>query len=747
MVVDILSELIFYFLNQGKEIMKKNVKSTPHFRLKKMSLVLAASSLVGISQLYPMAVSAEQRESEKVNESGSVDLEVVTIEGHAQYNNLPEVYAGGQVAQGARLGLLGNVDMMDSPFNVTAYTSAIMEDQQSKTVADVLRNDASVRFTTSDGHNAENFTIRGLDLNSYDLAFNGMYNILPATHVPIQFLERVEVFRGPAAMLSGISPQGGIAGVINLVPKRATDEPITRLSASYESDARFGTGLDVGRRFGENNEFGVRFNSYVADGETTLDEQDKEEQLYSLGLDYQADNWRVELDLYHSIQNQNDGSPLMVGFSNLGYALSASDATTNALKGTYADQVTNGFAVRGEYDLNDTWTTWASLGGSKYKYEGFINGTRAIVANANGDTINTQTYHQKGYRSGLSTEMGMRGKFSTGALDHELTLSVSALQTRTGNAPVSRSSTYSTNIYNPILPTIADRPTGPVEKGRDDTYSSYNVIDTVSALNDRVMVTLGGRLQRVRQSLASPIAYDEDAFTPLFGLVLKPWGESLSFYGNYIEGLSPGATASVSYDNAYEALAPYESKQSEVGVKWDLGNFTNTLSLFRIEVPAFGSVNGTNVFGQNGDQVNRGLEWNGFGQVTPTIRVLGGASYTRAKVSSSGADTTNAYGVPRWTANLGAEWDTSWIEGMTLTSRVTYTGSQYLNSSNDMKIPSWTTLDIGARYVTSVSGNELTLRAGVDNVFNREYWSGVYNDGYTTWGSPRTVTISATVDF
>jgi iron complex outermembrane receptor protein len=727
--------------------MKKNTKSKPQFRLKKMSLILAASSLASVVQLFPVTVNAEERDSEKINADGSLDLDVVTIEGHAQYNNLPEVYAGGQVARGARLGLLGNVDVMDTPFNVTSYTSAIMEDQQSKTVADVLQNDASVRFTTSDNHNSENFTIRGLDLNSYDLAFNGMYNVLPATHVPTQFLERVEVFRGPAAMLSGISPQGGIAGVINLVPKRASDEPITRLSASYESDARFGTGLDVGRRFGENNEFGVRFNSYVADGETTLDDQEKEEQLYAVGLDYQADVWRVELDLYHSIQNQNDGSPLMVGFGSLGHVLSASDATTNLLKGTYADQVTNGFAFRGEYDLNDTWTTWASLGGSKYKYEGFINGTRVIVANDNGDTVNTQTYHQKGYRSGLSTEIGVRGAFSTGALDHELSLSLSALQTRTGLAPVSRSSTYSTNIYNPILPTIADKPTDPVQKNRDDTYTSYNLIDTVSAMNDRVLVTLGGRLQRVRQSFASPTAYDEDALTPMLGLVLKPWGESISIYGNYIEGLSPGATVSVSYDNAYEALAPYESKQSEVGVKWDQGSFTNTVSLFRIEVPAFGSVNGTNVFGQNGDQVNSGFEWNTFGQVTSTVRVLGGASYTRAKVSSTGSETTNAYGVPRWTANLGAEWDTPWVEGLTLSSRVTYTGSQYLNSSNDMKIPTWTRVDIGARYVSSVAGKDLTLRAGVDNLFNREYWSGVYNDGYTTWGSSRAVSVSASVDF
>ncbi len=66
--------------------------------------------------------------------------------------DLPAAYAGGQVARGARLGLLGNQDVMDVPFNITSYTAQLIEDQGAKTVADVLNNDPSVRFTTSGSH-------------------------------------------------------------------------------------------------------------------------------------------------------------------------------------------------------------------------------------------------------------------------------------------------------------------------------------------------------------------------------------------------------------------------------------------------------------------------------------------------------------------------------------------------------------------------------------------------------------------
>lgn len=136
-------------------------------------------------------------------------------------SDLPEAYSGGQVATGARLGLLGDTQIMDTPFNITSYTAQTIENQQSGTVGAVLRNDPSIRFSTGEGHAYENFMIRGFSLDSAELALNGLYGMAPDGHVPTEFLDRVEVLKGPGALLSGMAPSGGVGGVINLVPKRA----------------------------------------------------------------------------------------------------------------------------------------------------------------------------------------------------------------------------------------------------------------------------------------------------------------------------------------------------------------------------------------------------------------------------------------------------------------------------------------------------------------------------------------------
>jgi len=110
----------------------------------------------------------------------------------ASAGGLPAEYAGGQVARGARLGLLGNVDQMNAPFSSTAYTQALIQDQQARSVADVLQNDPTVRVARGFGNYQELYMIRGFPVNSDDLAYNGLYGLLPRQFVATELLERVE---------------------------------------------------------------------------------------------------------------------------------------------------------------------------------------------------------------------------------------------------------------------------------------------------------------------------------------------------------------------------------------------------------------------------------------------------------------------------------------------------------------------------------------------------------------------------
>lgn len=182
-------------------------------------------------------------------------------------------FAGGQVAQGARLGMLGNTSTMKSPFNVTSYTDKFIRDQQAATGADALILDPSVRSTHPTGGIVDSFNIRGFPINegnNGEFAFEGLYGIAPSYRIFTEYVERIEVLKGPSAALSGIAPNGGVGGVINVVPKRA-GEDLTRLTASYGSTSRFGGHWDVARRYGESRQWGVRASGGVTGGNTPID--------------------------------------------------------------------------------------------------------------------------------------------------------------------------------------------------------------------------------------------------------------------------------------------------------------------------------------------------------------------------------------------------------------------------------------------------------------------------------------------
>ncbi|MGN6658638.1 MAG: TonB-dependent receptor plug domain-containing protein, partial [Achromobacter mucicolens] len=228
-------------------------------------------------------------------------LPAVTVAGTGvSPSALPAEFAGGQVSRGARLGLMGNRDVMDTPFNVTSYTSELLANRQAVTLADALTVEPSVRFTGQIGGVTDSFYIRGFPIgegNLGEIAFDGVYGVAPNYHVFTDYIERVEVLKGPAALLYGMSPNSGVGGVINMVPKRALPEDLTRVSADYVGDSQFGARVDLSRRFGDAGEWGVRVNGMQRQGDTPLDNMSSRTTIGALSLDYQGERLRASLDL------------------------------------------------------------------------------------------------------------------------------------------------------------------------------------------------------------------------------------------------------------------------------------------------------------------------------------------------------------------------------------------------------------------------------------------------------------------
>lgn len=662
-------------------------------------------------------------------------------------------FAGGQVAQGARLGLLGNTSTMKSPFNATSYTDKFIRDQQAATGADALILDPSVRSSHPTGGVVDSFNIRGFPINegnNGEFAFEGLYGIAPSYRIFTDYVERIEVLKGPSAALSGMAPNGGVGGVINIVPKRA-EEDLTRLTASYGSTARFGGHWDVARRYGDGKEWGVRASGSVRGGDTPIDRQSEATGVGSLALDYRGERFRSWL--YLITQTDRFDAPSRPFLMAPGLQVpKAPDGRLNVTQPWEWSHITDQSALlKTEYDVSDQVTLFADVGGSRTNVERFF-GLPTIV-NANGNTTSTPQFF------GLSIDRstydgGVRARFDTGFVHHAVAFQASvyhdALHRRlTNGSPVT------SNIYNPtVAPTqfaneISDRP-----RLSDSELTGLSIADTLSVLDERVLLTLGVRRQGIEaHNYASNVgtltsSYDKSAVTPVVGLVVRPV-ENVSLYANYVEGLARGDVAPVQpgVSNGGEVLQPYVAKQYEAGVKVDFGRIATTFSAFQIS-KASGELSAGR-FAATAEQQVRGLELNVYGELMPDVRVLGGVSLldgtlTKTAVAANVGHTP--IGVPNIQANIGMEWDLPWMRELTLNGAVIYTGRQFIDTANKQPIPEWTRLDLGARYTTAINGRKTVFRANIQNVTGESYWSSVASFGTFFLGAPRTYLLSMTVD-
>jgi iron complex outermembrane receptor protein len=696
---------------------------------------------------------------------------VVRASADASAQGLPAAYAGGQVARGGRLGLLGNVDMMDTPFNATNYTQAIIQDQQAKSVADVVQNDPSVRVARGFGNYQELYVIRGFPLNSDDLAYNGLYGLLPRQFVASELLERVEVFRGANSFINGAAAPGGggNGGAINLLPKRAANTPLTQITVGVESGGQAYVATDISRRFGEGDRFGVRVNAVRRDGDTAVDRESRELSVLAVGMDYRGDGYRLSADVGyqdHRLDNPRPSVTLGLGVP----MIAAPDSSSNfSQPWAYSTERNTFGTLRGEADLAKNVVAWAALGarsGDEFNELG-----SPTVSNAAGDA---SIYRFDNVRKDkVSTgEVGLRGTFRTGTIGHTVSGTASAYSSEFRNAyAISNFAGVATNIYRPVdypSPDTSFAPAGDMNAPGVTAASdltSYAIADTLSMLDDTVLMTVGLRHQRIRSSGFAygtgeqNSHYDQTANTPVAGLVYKPM-KGVSLYANYIEALQAGPVASgtgtingvsVPLANLGEAFDPYKSKQKEIGIKYDSGKFGMSAALFTTAQPSAYVVG--NRFDVFGEQRNRGLELSVFGTPMRGMRVLGGLTLidTEQVTTAGGVNQgKDAIGVPKTQLNLGGEWDVPNVEGLSLNARALYTAKQFADGANTQQLPSWTRVDLGASYAMRVMDRAVTLRARVDNVADKSYWAsagGYPGSGYLVVGAPRTFVVSGTVDF
>ncbi len=709
------------------------------------------------------AQQATPDDSSTSTPSADNTLPAVKVQGTAETlpGDFQPTYGGGQVARGGNMGVLGDQKNIDVPFSMTTYTAKLIQDQQARTLADVLANDPAVRTSMGFGNEAQTFVIRGFTLAGDDISLNGLYGITPRQLVATETLERVDVFKGANAFVNGASPTGSaIGGGINLQLKRADDKPLTEVTVEGSASGELGTHVDVGRRFGDQGQFGIRMNSFVRDGETSIDDEHRRSTATSVSLDYRGDKLRLYGDFLYQRERVDEGRPT-VNLTGTNLVVPAVPSATHnyAQEWSYtALEDTVGIA-RAEYDFLPAWTAYVA-GGVHH-------------ANEHGDyaspTYDGDTGATTGSRLGvprktdaLSAEAGVRGHFNTGPVSNFVTAGVSIVSIQDSDAfDFPLTAAYPTSLYSGNIQ--VPRPAGTqfgnfASPGLEDLtlMRSVAVSDTLGFLHDRVLFTLGGRYQELHTNNYSVTdssvssTYKDSITTPILGLVVKPW-ENVALFANRSEALAQGATAPQTAVNFGQTLAPARSKQYETGIKYDTGRYGASFAAYQIEQPS-AYTNAAGVFAANGYERHRGLELSVNGEVVKGVRLIAGASVIKAELEDTFEGLTDGKrptGVPNFLFNLGAEYDVPMVRGLTLAARYIHTSGEYVDVANTAATSSWNRVDLSARYATRVFGKQTTFRASVLNVANKAYWESAASvgQGYITQGAPRTVLFSATTDF
>jgi iron complex outermembrane receptor protein len=683
------------------------------------------------------------------------------------------------VEQAGNAGVLGNKPAEDVPFSIRSYNAALILNQQPQTLGQVLENDPTIRTTTGFGIAGELFVIRGFALGGDDIGYDGLYGITPRQLVAPELYESVQVLNGASAFLNGAAPGGsGIGGSVNLIPKRAGADAITRATIGYTEPGHIGGSFDVARRFGQNNEWGFRVNGTARRGDVSIDDEFRSTYVIGAGIDYNSGPLRASLDIaYQRVKVSHFRPKLRI--NSLTVIPDAPDASTNFGQPWQFTTLRDVFGqFRVEYDLAKDMMAYAAFGARDGSEVG-VYSTPELINATTGD-INVSSSFIPRTDNNEAALAGLRAKLRGGGITHEFNVGGSMNWLVNRNAfEFYTLSPERTNLYAPVEVTQSSTVSF-VGGNLDDPFpisrirlGSVFASDTVGLWDDRILLTAGLRLQTINVKSYSNATgllateYSEDAVTPVIGLVVKPVA-GLSLYANRIEALVQGPQAPVSganpaggaalpVTNAGEFLQPFVSEQYEIGGKLTLGAMDVSLALFQIDretaiLRLDPGQPGALEFGPFGIQRNRGVEFTLAGELTEGLRVIAGGSVIDAKLrrTQNGVNEGNqAVGVPEYLLNANVEWDVPFIPALTLTGRVVHTGEQAANIGNTLFLEDWTRLDLGARYVAVVGGKPLTLRLNLDNVTDNAYWASAFDSFRPDLllGAPRTFKASVSYDF
>ncbi|MEM0985102.1 MAG: TonB-dependent receptor [Pseudomonadota bacterium] len=655
----------------------------------------------------------------------------------------------------ASVGVLGRLDVLDTPYSVTSYSQDLLSSQQAVNLYDVLENDPGISTSFNQFQGVDGFIVRGFEIFSSSVQINGLFGVSPTQTGSFVFADTVDVLRGPSSLLTGTGPGGQIGGVLSITTKRAENEPITDLKLNYISDGYVSGRADIGRRFGTADELGVRFNALYGEGSTPLEGQRDENAIFALGTDYTIGDVRLTLDASYAERDLGPQAraPLIAS------GVIVPDAPRNSLpqQGDFARFKTEDYFVIGsaEWDVASWLTAYATGGYGDSEVDLVASFSR--ITDEDGTATETN-FESPAFDESWSGRFGVRGDFVTGSLSHNYVLEYSIIDLESANA-FTIGQSFQQNIFESRTSVGPDITVRDIDQSTRSlqTLESFVIGDTISLFDDRVSVVGGARYQNIKQGSFNPVTgsreteYDEARWSPSVGVTFKPT-ENSSIYANYIEALSEGPIAPDTAVNAGEVFQPSVSDQIEIGAKLDFNGLFIQAAAFQIETDEADLNPDTNVFEFLGTTRVQGLEFFASGSVTERLKVLGGFSLIDAEFTEAidpALQGNTAPGTFDQRVSLYAEYNLpSLSDAITVGGRFIYQGDQFVDVENLQELPDWVRFDLNAAIdFSKFSNTPLILRASVENIADEDYWSGTNGRSQLAFGLPRTFLLEAAYSF
>jgi iron complex outermembrane receptor protein len=664
----------------------------------------------------------------------------------------------------ASVGGFSEASLFDTPASIVAIGRTQMQDLSIRSTTEAMRFDASV----SDAYNAvgyaEQFSIRGFALdNNYSYRKDG-FAIPGDTQIPMENKERIEVLKGTAGLTAGIATPGGI---VNYVTKRPTDKPLRSATVEVSERGTLYGAVDFGGRF-EDRRFGYRINAAAADLHSYVHGANGERQFVSAAFDWQISPdalLQLDMDYQHKSQITAPGFQLIAN-QTLPTGVSAKMLLNDQPWTKPVDTKDSNLGLRFEYKLAPDWTATVAANKHWFKrddYTAFPYGCSNEGAGyypgycSNGD-YDVYDYQSVGERkTPWGAQAMLQGSFATGALRHALTVGTSYSERHDSFGDYVYDYVGYSNLWNPLVTpqAPADRVTGPVSERRSDQESALFAQDIVK-LAPQLTLHAGARYVKIKRSeydadAGATIASEHSFALPSLALVYN-LAREWNVYGSFSHGLQNGDIAPMDTTNEFRMLAPQRSRQVELGAKGSLDNgLVLSAALFQIR-QGLAYTDASNTYVSNGRQTHRGVELTAQGKATPALDYSLSLMALNTRQDDTGdatIDGKRVTDVPAFKSTAWVAYAVPAVPNLKLDAVWQYSGKKAFDVENSVFVPGYHVFGAGASYGLKLGANNVTLRARVDNLFDKFYWRDVTPalGGYLLPGAPRTFRVSAQLDF